>query len=113
MPLEDGGGTGVVTGESRGHVDLQREPGRGRVDVRPDDADDAGLLQRADPVLGRGGRQAGKPRELDVGPIGIGLQLGQQQKINFVKFDSHITKFYSVYDGDCQILAQAGGTLGS
>jgi hypothetical protein len=64
-------------------------------------------------VQGGGGRQAGKPRELDVGPIGIGLQLGQQQKINFVKFDSHITKFYSVYEGNCQILTYASGTLRS
>jgi hypothetical protein len=74
------------------HVELQREPGRLRVDLGPDDPDHPRLLERAHPVQRRGRRQAGQPGQLDVGPVRVGLQRGQQYEVNFVKVYSHETE---------------------
>jgi hypothetical protein len=76
------------------HEDLQGEADEGRVDVRADDPDDARLLERAHPVQGRGRGQAGDPGELNVGLVGVGLQLGEELDVNFIKLDGHNTKLY-------------------
>jgi hypothetical protein len=45
----------------------------------------------------RGGRrQAREPGELDVGPVGVLLQRGEQLNVNIVKFNGHNTKYYIV-----------------
>ena len=85
-----------MTGQRGRDVHLQREAGRGRVELGPDDPDDAGLLQPPDPVQGRGGRQADQPGELDVGAVRVLLQRGEQLYVNFIKVNGHNTKFYIV-----------------
>src|ERR1700722_11184077 len=78
-------GAHVVTGQGGGHVDLQREAAGVRVELGADDPDDARLLEPADPVQGRRGRQADQAGQLDVGPVGVGLQGVEQLKVNIVK----------------------------
>jgi hypothetical protein len=86
----------------RGHHEhLQREADQGRVDVRADDPDHARLLQRPHPVQGRGRGQAGDAGELDVGLIRVGLQLGKQLYVNFIKLNGHKTKLY-LAEGVCR-----------
>jgi hypothetical protein len=85
LVLEGAGGAGVVAGQAGRHVHLQGEPGGDRVEPGADDPDDAGLLQPADPVHGRGGGEPGDPGQLDVGPVGVALQGGQQPDVNIVK----------------------------
>ena len=74
-----------MTGQGGRHVDLQREAAGVRVELGADDPDDARLLQPADPVQGGRGRQADQPGQLDVGPVRILLQRGQQLDVNIVK----------------------------
>jgi hypothetical protein len=76
------------------HEDLQRKADEGRVDVRADDPDDPGLLERPHPVQGRGRGQPGDAGELDVGLVGVGLQLNEELDVNFIKFYGHETKLY-------------------
>jgi hypothetical protein len=86
------------------HEDLQREADQGRVDVRADDPDHARLLERPHPVQGRGRGQTGDAGELDVGLVGVGLQLNEELDVNFVKFDGHRTKLYLARALDQQIM---------
>jgi hypothetical protein len=66
-----------VPGQRGHHEHLQREADQGGVDVRADDPDHAGLLERPHPVQGRGRRQAGAAGEFDVGLVGVRLQLDE------------------------------------
>jgi hypothetical protein len=86
------------------HEDLQREADEGRVDVRADDPDHARLLERPHPVQGRGRGQAGDAGELDVGLVGVGLQLDEELDVNFIKSDGHNTKLYLARTGDRQMM---------
>ena len=74
-----------MTGQGGRHVDLQREAAGVRVELGADDADDARLLEPADPVQGRRGRQADQAGQLDVGPVCVVLQRGEQLYVNFIK----------------------------
>jgi hypothetical protein len=74
-----------VTGHGGHHVQLQREARGGGIEPGADDADDARLLQAADPVQRRRRGQADHAGELDVGPVRILLQRGQQLDVNFIK----------------------------
>jgi hypothetical protein len=74
-----------MAGQGGGHVDLQRKPAGVRVELGADDPDDARLLEPADPVQGRRGRQADQTGQLDVGPVRVGLQRVEQFDINIVK----------------------------
>jgi hypothetical protein len=87
------------------HEDLQREADQGRVDVRADDPDHARLLERPHPVQGRGRGQAGDAGELDVGLIGVGLQLSEELDVNFIKLEGHNTKLYLARSLDRQMKA--------
>jgi len=66
----------VMTGQGGRHVDLQREAAGVRVELGADDPDDTGLLEPADPVQGRRGRQADQAGQLDVGAVRVLLQRG-------------------------------------
>jgi hypothetical protein len=83
-----------VPGEAGGHVHVQGEAGGGRVEPGGDDPDDAGLLHAADAVQGRGGGEPDEAGQLDVGPVGVDLQRGQQLDVNIVKINSHLTIDY-------------------
>jgi hypothetical protein len=74
--VEDVARAHVMTSQGGRHVDLQRETAEILVELGADDPDDAGLLEPADPVQGRRGRQADQPGQLDVGPVRILLQRG-------------------------------------
>jgi hypothetical protein len=89
------------------HEDLQRKADEGRVDVRADDSDDARLLERPHPVQGRGRGQPGDTGEFDVGLVGVGLQLGEELNVNFIKFDGHETKLYLARGLNCQIITSS------
>ena len=73
---------------------LEREARRSRVELGADDADDAGFLQPPDPVQGGRWRQADEAGELDIRPVGVRLQGGQQLNVNIIKSNSHTTKLY-------------------
>ena len=104
------GGPRVVTGQAGGHVHVQGEPGGGRVDPGRDDPDDPGLLQPPDAVQGRGRGEPGEPGQLDVGPVGVALQRGQQPDVNIVKQNGHLTIDYFVCGPKWQDSA-SGSTL--
>jgi O-acetylserine/cysteine efflux transporter len=74
---------------------VQGEPGGGRVDPGADDPDDAGLLQPADAVQGRGRGEPDEAGELDVGAVRVALQGGQQPDVN-------------IFTGDALVLASLG-----
>ena len=93
-----------MAAQGRGHIHLQREPGGCRVELGADDADDAGVLQPADPVQCRRGGQPDEARELDVRAVRIGLQGIEQPDVNFIKFNGHITIHYLVSSSNRQIL---------
>ena len=101
----------VVPRQRGRHPDLQREARQGRVDVRPDDPDDAGVLERPHPVQRRGGGQADQPGELDVGAVRVRLQLGEQLNVNFIKLDGHIAKLYFVKAVRWQMMTGHDGTM--
>src|SRR5712692_7522907 len=82
--------------EGGGDVHLQGESGGGRVEPGADDADDAGVLQPADPVQGRRGGQSDQAGEFYVRAVCVGLQGGQELHVNFIKLNGHITKYYLV-----------------
>ena len=90
----------VVPPERGRDVHLQREPDGRRIEPGADDLDDAGLLQPANPVQRRGGRQADQAGQLDVRAVCVCLQLGQQLQINFIKFYGHVSKHYLVLQAD-------------
>ena len=60
-----------------------------------DALDHAGLLEAADAVERRGGAEAGEAGELDVGAVGVALELIEEQDVGFVKSLCHLTKEYS------------------
>jgi hypothetical protein len=78
-------GAQIVAGQGGRHVDLEREAAGIRVEPGADDADDARLLEPADPVQGGRGRQADQAGQLDVGAVRILLQRGEQLDVNIVK----------------------------
>ena len=94
--IEHVAGARVVPGQRGGDVHLQREAGRGRVDLGADHPDDARLLQPPDPVQRGGRRQARHPGEFDVGAVRVLLQHGEQLDVNIVKFNGHIAEYYLV-----------------
>jgi hypothetical protein len=79
---------------------VQGEPGGGGVEPGGDDPDDAGLLQAADPVQGRGGGEADQAGQLDVGAVRVLLQDGQQLDVNIVKLNGHLTIDYFAICGN-------------
>jgi trehalose synthase len=98
LVLEGAGGPRVVAGQAGGHIHVQGEPGGGRVDPGRDDPDDPGLLQSPDAVQGRGRGKTGETGQLDVGPVGVALQGGQQPDVNIIKWNGHLTMDYFVVD---------------
>ena len=95
-----------MAGQAGGHVHVQGEPGGGRVEPGGDDPDDAGLLEPADPVQGRGRGEADQAGQLDVGPVGVALQSGQQPDVNIIKVNGHLTIDYFVFSRTRQILGR-------
>ena len=75
----------VVAGERHRDVDLQREPRRRGIDAGDRRCDHPAGLQPPDAVEGRRRRQAHDAGELDVGAVGVALQLGEQAHVNFIK----------------------------
>ena len=63
-------------------VDVQRKARERGIEFGNDCSDDAGRLQPPHAVQRCGRGEAHKPRELDVGAIGIDLQLFEQLEIN-------------------------------
>jgi hypothetical protein len=92
--IEDAGRPWVVPGERGRHVYLQREPGLGGVELGPDDADDPGLLQPADPVQGCRRGKPDQAGQFHVRAVRVGLQRSEQLYVNFVKFNGHLTVDY-------------------
>jgi hypothetical protein len=111
MVIEDARGPCVVPAERRHDVHLQRKPGRGGVELGADDADDAGLLQPADPVQGGRRGQPDQAGQLDVRAVRVGLQRGEQPDVNFVKFNSHIAIYYFTKTAHWPNSAYAGATM--
>ena len=71
-------------------------PAASGVELGADPADDAALLETAHAVQRRRRRQPDDARQLDVGAIGVVLQLDQQLDVDFVKCNRHATKLYCV-----------------
>jgi hypothetical protein len=77
-------------------VDAEAEARRGFVDLRVDPLDHAGLLEAADAVERRRRREAGDAGELDVGAVGVALELVEQKDVGFVKCSYHLSEEYFV-----------------
>ncbi len=100
-----------MPGQRGGDVQLQREPGGGRVELRADDADHSGLLQPAHPVQRCRGRQADEAGQFDVRAVRVGLQRSEQLYVNFIKFNGHSTKGYLATTRYGQILYRCSITM--
>jgi hypothetical protein len=87
--LERRGRPRVVAGQVDGDVDLQTEARRRRIEPGRDGADDAGLLEPADPVQGRRRGQTHRAGELDVRHVGVGLQQDEELDVDVVQFGGH------------------------
>jgi len=112
LVLEGAAGAQVVAGQARRHVHVQGEPGGGGVEPGADDADDAGLLEPADPVQRGGGGEPDHAGQLDVGAVRVPLQRAQQPDVNIVKINGHLAIDHCVVDDSRQILPRHGGTMG-
>src|SRR3954451_10877482 len=86
----------LVASERYRSVDAETEAGGGLVDVGVDPLDHPRLLQAPDAVERGGGREARQAGELHVGPIGVALELIEEEDVGFVKSLCHNTKEYFV-----------------
>jgi drug/metabolite transporter (DMT)-like permease len=60
-------------------------------------------------MQGGGGGQANQPGELDIGAVGVGLELLEEPHVNQIKRNWHFTKYFIVLRPRCQIQLDFGG----